>query len=107
MLIKINRKCSRPSHFIGLQKAFLAACTLFESKRISFKTLEGYVLTIMLNRIVGGPPPRLPFIEKPFGYSTFPKDVMPVPVSWAATTAKLIFFKKHTSGGRFPVSCFS
>ncbi|GIZ46267.1 hypothetical protein CKM354_000939900 [Cercospora kikuchii] len=53
-------------------------------------------------KIVGGPPPRLPFIEKPFGYSTFPKDVMPVPVSWAATTAKLVFFKKHTSGGRFP-----
>ncbi|KAL1999567.1 hypothetical protein VTN02DRAFT_4343 [Thermoascus thermophilus] len=41
------------------------------------------------------------YITKPFGYSWFPKELAPIPRSWAATTGKLIFYRQHDSGGHF------
>jgi len=41
------------------------------------------------------------YINKPLGYSYFPKEVYPVPISWAATTGKLCWSKTHTKGGHF------
>ncbi|KAK5994496.1 Putative epoxide hydrolase [Cladobotryum mycophilum] len=40
-------------------------------------------------------------IHKPLGFSWFPKEIAPVPKSWAETTGNLVFFKQHHSGGHF------
>lgn len=40
-------------------------------------------------------------IKKPMGFSSFPKELCPVPESWAKTTGNLVFFRKHTVGGHF------
>lgn len=40
-------------------------------------------------------------VRKPFGYSVFPKELVPVPRSWAATTGDLSWFQQHGSGGHF------
>ncbi|TFK31278.1 Alpha/Beta hydrolase protein [Crucibulum laeve] len=40
-------------------------------------------------------------INKPFGFSWFPKEIAPVPRSWAATTGNLVFFRQHLKGGHF------
>lgn len=39
--------------------------------------------------------------KKPFGYSLFPKEVIPVPVKWVETTGKLSWSRVHESGGHF------
>jgi microsomal epoxide hydrolase len=44
--------------------------------------------------------PRM-FCHKPFGYSWNPKEIAPIPKSWAATTGNLVWFKRHTKGGHF------
>jgi microsomal epoxide hydrolase len=41
------------------------------------------------------------FCLKPLGYSWYPKEIAPTPKSWAATTGKLVWFKRHTKGGHF------
>jgi len=41
------------------------------------------------------------YINKPLGYSYFPKDVYPVPVSWVATSGKLCWTNIHAKGGHF------
>jgi len=45
------------------------------------------------------PPP--PFLNKPLGYSFFPKELFPVPGSWAGTLANLVHYKRHDRGGHF------
>lgn len=40
-------------------------------------------------------------MSKPFGYSFFPKELAPVPKSWAATTGNLVSYGQHKSGGHF------
>ena len=41
------------------------------------------------------------YIKKPFGFSWFPKELAPIPKSWAETTGDLVFFREHESGGHF------
>lgn len=41
------------------------------------------------------------FIEKPFGYSLFPKELLPAPKAWVETTGNLSFFRRHQAGGHF------
>jgi microsomal epoxide hydrolase len=41
------------------------------------------------------------FCRKPFGYSWNPKEIAPIPKSWAMTTGNLVWFKRHTKGGHF------
>ena len=36
-------------------------------------------------------------INKPFGYSWFPREIAPVPKEWIATTGNLVFFREHTA----------
>lgn len=40
-------------------------------------------------------------INKPLGFSWFPKEIAPVPRAWTATTGDLVFFRQHDSGGHF------
>jgi microsomal epoxide hydrolase len=39
--------------------------------------------------------------DKPMGFSWFPKELIPLPKSWIATSGNLVFFRQHTSGGHF------
>ena len=41
------------------------------------------------------------YIKKPFGYSLFPKEIMPCPVSWVAKTGNLVWSNTHDRGGHF------
>ncbi|GAM88923.1 hypothetical protein ANO11243_069570 [Dothideomycetidae sp. 11243] len=38
---------------------------------------------------------------KPMGYSWFPHELVPTPVSWVATSGNLVWYKRHASGGHF------
>jgi microsomal epoxide hydrolase len=40
-------------------------------------------------------------INKPFGFSWFPKEIAPVPKVWVETTGNLVWWKEHTRGGHF------
>jgi microsomal epoxide hydrolase len=40
-------------------------------------------------------------INKPLGFSWFPKEIAPVPRVWAATTGDLVFWRQHEKGGHF------
>ncbi|KAM3465452.1 hypothetical protein NHJ6243_001728 [Beauveria neobassiana] len=44
---------------------------------------------------------KLPFVDKPTGYTLFAQEIVPVPRSWAAKTCNLVFFKYHETGGHF------
>ncbi|XHG09607.1 hypothetical protein AWENTII_012654 [Aspergillus wentii] len=41
------------------------------------------------------------YINKPFGFSYFPMELLPVPKSWVDTTGNLVFWKQHEKGGHF------
>lgn len=40
-------------------------------------------------------------IDRPLGYSYFPKELAPMPRSWVATTGDLVWHKQHDKGGHF------
>jgi len=46
-------------------------------------------------------------INKPFGFSYFPKEIAPVPQRWAATTGDLVYYREHdkVSVGLLQSSC--
>jgi microsomal epoxide hydrolase len=41
------------------------------------------------------------YVKKPFGYSWFPLELAPIPVSWVKTTGDLTWHRSHESGGHF------
>ncbi|KAF2093297.1 alpha/beta-hydrolase [Rhizodiscina lignyota] len=41
------------------------------------------------------------FIDKPMGYSWFPKELAPMPVAWVGKTGKLEWWRRHDKGGHF------
>ncbi|PWY83538.1 alpha/beta-hydrolase [Aspergillus heteromorphus CBS 117.55] len=54
------------------------------------------------------PPPKVKhaedprwYIEKPFGFSYYPMELVPVPRVWVETTGNLVFWKTHEKGGHF------
>ncbi|KAJ5111272.1 Isopenicillin N synthase [Penicillium argentinense] len=54
------------------------------------------------------PPPSVPaandprwYIQKPFGFSSFPMELAPLPRSWVATTGNLVYWGQHQKGGHF------
>lgn len=57
-------------------------------------------------RNAGEPPSNLHgaekyFLDVPLGYSCFPEDFAPTPVSWVKTTGNLVWYKRHEHGGHF------
>ncbi|KAL7620210.1 hypothetical protein AAE478_009203 [Parahypoxylon ruwenzoriense] len=44
---------------------------------------------------------KLPYVEKPSGYSLFAHEIVPIPKSWAAMTCNLVSFNQHEHGGHF------
>ena len=49
---------------------------------------------------------KLPYVEKPCGYSKFYHENVPVPKQWAAKSVNLVYFNEHPTGGHFAVSTF-
>ncbi|KAH8809006.1 Alpha/Beta hydrolase protein [Xylogone sp. PMI_703] len=54
------------------------------------------------------PPPKIMpamdprwYINKPLGFSYFPKELVPIPQSWIETTGNLVFWRQHEKGGHF------
>ncbi|GAA87738.1 epoxide hydrolase [Aspergillus luchuensis IFO 4308] len=54
------------------------------------------------------PPPKLRqaedprwYIRKPFGFSYYPKELVPTPRAWVETTGNLVFWQAHEKGGHF------
>lgn len=43
-------------------------------------------------------------VGKKIGYSTFPREIFPVPRAWAAKTGELVFYRLNEKGA-FGVSC--
>jgi microsomal epoxide hydrolase len=39
------------------------------------------------------------YINQPLGYHSFPKEIFPVPRSWAAQTGNLKWFRGHAASG--------
>lgn len=35
------------------------------------------------------------YIQKPFGFSYFPKEIAAIPRAWVSTTGNLIFWREH------------
>jgi hypothetical protein len=54
-----------------------------------------------LSIMMFGKPRQDGYISKPSGFSYFPREVAPTPVSWVATTCNLVSSRVHTSGGHF------
>ena len=52
---------------------------------------------------VSGSRPPPPFVDKPSGFSFFPKELLPCPKSWAETSCNLVAFSQHQRGGHFAV----
>ena len=44
---------------------------------------------------------RFPGVKKPFGYSFFPYELLPMPVALVAKSSNLVWHRRHTSGGHF------
>jgi microsomal epoxide hydrolase len=42
------------------------------------------------------------YVDKPFGYSSFPFELGVMPRKWVETTGKLVWCKVHKRGGHFP-----
>ncbi|KAJ5930261.1 Epoxide hydrolase [Penicillium verhagenii] len=54
------------------------------------------------------PPPAIPgpndprwYIRKPFGFSSFPRELATLPRSWIETTGDLVYWGEHEKGGHF------
>ncbi|KEF57781.1 uncharacterized protein A1O9_05701 [Exophiala aquamarina CBS 119918] len=45
---------------------------------------------------------KLPYVEKPSGYSFFAHEIVPIPKSWAVRTCNLVSYNEHEHGGHFP-----
>ncbi|KAF4632021.1 hypothetical protein G7Y89_g6112 [Cudoniella acicularis] len=41
------------------------------------------------------------YIQKPVGYSSFPKEITPIPKIWAEKEANVVFYREHDKGGHF------
>jgi microsomal epoxide hydrolase len=41
------------------------------------------------------------YIKKPYGFSWFPKELIPTPKAWAKAGGNLVWFRRHDKGGHF------
>lgn len=41
------------------------------------------------------------YMNIPFGYSDFARELVRVPEKWVATTGNLVYYKHHEKGGHF------
>lgn len=79
---------------------------------------ETFSRCIWHSRSISGPPPlrlstllnptpealKLDYVEKPTGYSLFPREIVPVPRVWAEKSCNLVWFGEHQKGGHLPAA---
>jgi hypothetical protein len=41
------------------------------------------------------------YVDKPLGYSWYPKEIAPIPQAWVKMTGNLVWYKQHDKGGHF------
>ncbi|GAA5987820.1 hypothetical protein JCM11641_004940 [Rhodosporidiobolus odoratus] len=41
-------------------------------------------------------------LDKPFGFSAYPKELSVMPEAWAKETGNMVFYRQHEKGGHFP-----
>lgn len=58
---------------------------------------------LIMSQLTNRAPLKLPYVEKPCGYSLFPHEIIPVPKSWAAKSCNLVSYNQHEHGGHFAV----
>jgi hypothetical protein len=46
---------------------------------------------------------KIPYVDKPSGYSLFAYELFPAPKSWAEQTCNLVSYNQHAKGGHFAV----
>ena len=63
--------------------------------------LTRYVPLQLFTPGIVAPDQSASYISKPFGFSWFPKELIPTPRSWAAKTGNLVFFRVNEHGGHF------
>lgn len=54
-----------------------------------------------VSALMGGSQLKLPYVQKPTGYSLFAKEIVPVPKSWAVLSCNLVSYNQHDRGGHF------
>lgn len=42
------------------------------------------------------------YVDKPLGYSYFPGELVPCPKAWVETSGRLVWYRRHETGGHFP-----
>lgn len=67
---------------------------------------ETFPRSIFPYRNNGSPPSTMHgspenFLKVPMGYSYFPYDIAPSPISWVKTTGNLVWHRAHENGGHF------
>lgn len=55
----------------------------------------------------GQPRQKPVYVSKPSGYTFMPKELSPVPLSWAGETANIVSYRQHEKGGHFAVRSFA
>lgn len=41
------------------------------------------------------------YLKQPMGFSDFPKEIAPSPISWIRKTGNVKWYRQHTTGGHF------
>lgn len=59
-----------------------------------------------LQRFSPAPWPGTGYLSKPFGYSNFPKEIIPWPKSWVEKDGNLVFYREHEKVCFPPLSPF-
>ncbi|KAJ6078767.1 hypothetical protein N7467_008520 [Penicillium canescens] len=94
-------------HIVSLSPLALLAWSVPGYRRQYRELTETFARAIYVYR-QDYPPPPIPsandprwYIHKPFGYSSFPMEIAPLPRSWIETTGNLVFYERHQKGGHF------
>ncbi|KAI9053690.1 hypothetical protein LZ554_002643 [Drepanopeziza brunnea f. sp. 'monogermtubi'] len=65
------------------------------------QTFESSIYTYRTRFLPKDQQPTIAYVSVPFGFSNFPKEILPVPKSWAAAAGNLVFYREHDTGGHF------
>ncbi|KAL2065164.1 hypothetical protein VTL71DRAFT_4305 [Oculimacula yallundae] len=77
--------------------------TILESVSLYWftRSFESSIYTYRTRFLPQDQQPSGPKVRVPFGFSNFPKEIIPVPRSWAETEGNLVFYREHKKGGHF------
>ncbi|KAF2165285.1 hypothetical protein M409DRAFT_55708 [Zasmidium cellare ATCC 36951] len=80
--------------------SILESCSLYWLTGCAHSNLWSYRHSFGPGQLMAQDDPRY-YIDKPFGFSYYPKETAPTPISWVATTGRLVWSKAHDKGGHF------